>query len=123
MQMTPIDTASATEVSGTIRVRLGAKLKVAPENVRANSKPAQDDISGLCDSIASPVGLLNPLVGYRRSIMFASGRFAMLDDGLGFTLVPWKPVIEQRLGQSLAATVRGGHVSWELGRQRGPSVG
>ena len=37
MQMTPIDTASATEVSGTIRVRLGAKLKVAPENVRANS--------------------------------------------------------------------------------------
>lgn len=64
MQMTPIDTASATEVSGTIRVRLGAKLKVAPENVRANSKPAQDDISGLCDSIASPVGLLNPLVGY-----------------------------------------------------------
>ncbi|HGS8843993.1 relaxase/mobilization nuclease and DUF3363 domain-containing protein [Klebsiella quasipneumoniae] len=60
---------------------------------------------------------------YRRSIMFASGRFAMLDDGLGFTLVPWKPVIEQRLGQSLAATVRGGHVSWELGRQRGPSVG
>ena len=39
MQMTPIDTASATEVSGTIQVRLGAKLKVAPENVRANSKP------------------------------------------------------------------------------------
>ncbi|THF66359.1 DUF3363 domain-containing protein [Pseudothauera nasutitermitis] len=60
---------------------------------------------------------------YRRSIMLASGRFAMLDDGLGFTLVPWKPVIEQRLGQSLAATVRGGHASWELGRQRGPSVG
>ncbi|EOX9049971.1 TPA: relaxase/mobilization nuclease domain-containing protein [Pseudomonas aeruginosa] len=60
---------------------------------------------------------------YRRSIMLASGRFAMLDDGLGFTLVPWKPVIEQRLGQSLAATVRGGHASWEFGRQRGPSVG
>ena len=60
---------------------------------------------------------------YRRSIMLASGRFAMLDDGLGFTLVPWKPVIEQRLGQSLAATVRSGHASWELGRQRGPSVG
>lgn len=60
---------------------------------------------------------------YRRSIMLASGRFALLDDGLGFTLVPWKPVIEQRLGQSLAATVRGGHASWEFGRQRGPSVG
>ena len=59
---------------------------------------------------------------YRRSVMLASGRFAMLDDGLGFRLVPWKPVIEQRLGQAMAATVRGGGVSWEVGRRHGPSV-
>lgn len=59
---------------------------------------------------------------YRRSIMLVSGRYAMLDDGMGFSLAPWKPVIEQRLGQQLAATVRGGGVSWEIGRQRGPSV-
>ena len=60
---------------------------------------------------------------YRRSVMLASGRYAMLDDGMGFSLMPWRPVIEQRLGQQLAATVRGGGVSWEIGRQRGPSVG
>ena len=54
----------------------------------------------------------------RRSIMLASGRYAMLDDGMGFSLVPWKPVIEQRLEQQLAATVRGGGISWEIGRQR-----
>ena len=60
---------------------------------------------------------------YRRSVMLASGRYAMLDDGMGFSLVPWKPVIEQRLGQQIAATVRGGGVAWEIGRQRGPSVG
>jgi hypothetical protein len=54
--------------------------------------------------------------------MLASGRYAMLDDGMGFSLVPWKPVIEQRLGQQIAATVRGSGVSWEIGRQRGPSV-
>ncbi|MGY2488397.1 relaxase/mobilization nuclease domain-containing protein [Cupriavidus sp. CP313] len=59
---------------------------------------------------------------YRRSVMLASGRYAMLDDGMGFSLVPWKPVIEQRLGQQLAATVRGGHVSWETGRQRGLGI-
>ncbi|HJU25465.1 MAG TPA: relaxase/mobilization nuclease and DUF3363 domain-containing protein, partial [Rhodanobacteraceae bacterium] len=59
---------------------------------------------------------------YRRSLMLASGRFAMLDDGMGFSLVPWKPVIEQRLGQQLAATVRGGGVSWEIGRMRGRSI-
>ncbi len=59
---------------------------------------------------------------YRRSVMLASGRFAMLDDGKGFSLVPWKAVIEQRLGSTLAATVRAGHVTWEIGRQRGPTV-
>ncbi|MGU5616382.1 DUF3363 domain-containing protein [Aeromonas caviae] len=60
---------------------------------------------------------------YRRSVKLASGRYAMLDDGMGFSLVPWRPVIEQRLGQQIAVTVRGGGVSWEIGRQRGPSVG
>ena len=60
---------------------------------------------------------------YRRSVMLASGRYAMLDDGMGFSLVPWKPVIEQRLGRQLAATVRGGGASWEIGRQPGLSRG
>ncbi|BCB72828.1 hypothetical protein HMEPL2_31790 [Vreelandella aquamarina] len=59
---------------------------------------------------------------YRRSVMLASGRFAMLDDGMEFRLVPWKPVIEQRLGQQVAGTVRGREVSWELGRKRTPSI-
>ena len=59
---------------------------------------------------------------YRRSIMLASGRFAMLDDGVGFSLVPWKPVLEQRLGQSVGGVMRGGSVSWNLSRQRGIGV-
>ncbi len=59
---------------------------------------------------------------YRRSVMLASGRFAMLDDGVGFSLVPWKPVLEQRLGQSVAGVMRGGAVSWDLSRQRGIGV-
>jgi type IV secretory pathway VirD2 relaxase len=60
---------------------------------------------------------------YRRSVLLASGRFAMLDDGLGFSLVPWHPVIEPRLGQSMTAIIRSGAVSWQFGRQRGPSIG
>ena len=60
---------------------------------------------------------------YRRTVLLASGRFAMLDDGMGFSLVPWRPVIEQRLGQTITAVVRGSGASWEFGRQRGPSIG
>jgi hypothetical protein len=59
-----------------------------------------------------------PISGiYRRSVTLASGRFAMLDDGMGFSLVPWAPVIDKRLGQSLAAIIRGGNVNWEIGKQ------
>lgn len=59
---------------------------------------------------------------YSRSVMLTSGRFAMLDDGIGFSLVPWKPVIESRLGQSVGGVMRGGSVSWDLSRQRGIGI-
>jgi len=59
---------------------------------------------------------------YRRSVMLASGRFAALDDGVGFSLVPWKPVLEQQLGRSVSGIMRGGSVSWDLSRQRGIGV-
>ena len=48
----------------------------------------------------------------RRSVMLAGGRYAMVDDGKEFHLVPWKPVIEQRLGKQIAAVVLGGSVSY-----------
>ena len=59
---------------------------------------------------------------YRRSMMLASGRFALLDDGVGFSLVPWQPVLEQRIGQFVSGIMRGGSVSWDLSRQRGIGV-
>jgi type IV secretory pathway VirD2 relaxase len=58
---------------------------------------------------------------YRRSLQLASGRFAMLDDGVGFSLVPWRPVLESRLGEHVSATLKGSSISWELGRRRGLS--
>jgi type IV secretory pathway VirD2 relaxase len=89
------------------------------------------DIGIVAKAIATETGLAHRAVldgeqvtgVYRRSVQLASGRFAMLDDGIGFSLVPWKPVIEQRLGQTLTAAVRGGGVSWTFGRQRGQGIG
>lgn len=57
---------------------------------------------------------------YRERVTLASGRFAMIDDGLGFQLVPWRPAIDQHLGQHVSGTMgRGGSVDWTLGRGRG----
>jgi hypothetical protein len=59
---------------------------------------------------------------YRESIQLTSGRFAMLDDGVGFSLVPWRPVIEKRLRQEISAVIDGGRVNWELSRSRTLSI-
>jgi len=48
---------------------------------------------------------------YQRSLQLASGRFALLDDGKSFSRIPWRPVLEKRLGQQVAAIVRGTSVN------------
>ncbi len=60
---------------------------------------------------------------YTRRLDLASGRFAMIDDGMGFELVPWKPQLEKHLGQTVSGTVTaGGGINWSLGRKRGLSI-
>lgn len=84
---------------------------------------AAKDIAAETGLVHQPAADGRRVVGiYRRSVMLASARYAMIDDGIGFSLVPWKPVIEQRLGQTMTAVVRGGGVTWEFGRQRGPAI-
>lgn len=53
----------------------------------------------------------------------ASGRFAMIDDGLGFRLVPWQPVLDPQIGRHVTGIVRdGGSIEWSFGRQRGLGI-
>ena len=56
---------------------------------------------------------------YRQRLTLSSGRFAMIDNGLGFQLVPWSREIERKLGQHVAGVARdGGGIEWSLGRKR-----
>jgi hypothetical protein len=44
----------------------------------------------------------------------------MIDDGIGFQLVPWQPALDKRVGQHISGTVRAaGGVEWNFGRKRG----
>jgi type IV secretory pathway VirD2 relaxase len=57
---------------------------------------------------------------YRQRLMLSSGRFAMIDDGLGFQLVPWSPSLERHLGKPVSGIARAdGGVDWSFGRKRG----
>lgn len=71
-----------------------------------------------------PSGMGEHVTGiYRQRVILASGRFAMIDDGLGFQLVPWRPALEQKLGQHVTGAMSpGGSVDWSFGRKRGLEI-
>jgi type IV secretory pathway VirD2 relaxase len=57
---------------------------------------------------------------YRQRFTLASGRFAMIDNGLGFQLVPWSPSLEKQIGRHVSGVARDdGGVDWDFGRKRG----
>ncbi len=87
------------------------------------------ELASAAEKIQTETGFVyHPLVDgesvsgvFRRSVVLASGRFAMLDDGIGFSLVPWRPAVQGRTGHSVSAIARGDSVSWTFGRTHGLS--
>lgn len=63
----------------------------------------------------------DPVTGtYRQRFNLASGRFAMIDDRMGFELVPWSPSLEKQRGREVSGIMRGdGGVDWSFARKRG----
>jgi hypothetical protein len=115
---TLVDRGHATDV-GDGRVRL-------PKNLIQRLETAEIECTG--KALAAERGrewrpavagnyVTGQLVGSAR---LSSGRFAMIDDGLGFSLVPWQPALEQRIGRHISGVaMTGGGVDWSFGRSRG----
>ena len=88
----------------------------------------QREIEALGDRLARETGLTftpskpgEPVAGaYSKRFVLASGRFAMIDGGLGFQLVPWTPLLEKHLGNQVFGIQREtGAIDWSFGRKRG----
>lgn len=86
------------------------------------------ELGALAEKIAAETGMAydrantgDHVAGsYRRRFALASGRFAMIGDGLGFRLVPWTPSLERHLDRHVSGVARGnGGVDWSFGRKRG----
>jgi Protein of unknown function (DUF3363) len=53
---------------------------------------------------------------YRQRLALTSGRFAMIDNGPGFALVPWTPALEKHLGRHVSGIAKdGGGIEWGSG--------
>jgi len=95
------------DLVGTLRRR---ELDRVANNLRAETGTARVELEP-GDAVCG---------AYSRRLDLASGRFAMIDDGLGFQLVPWTRALDSRLGQEVKGTITpGGGVDWALGRKRG----
>ena len=89
------------------------------EVIRVAGTIARD--TGLEFAAAEPGSTVEGLV--RRRLDLASGRFAMIESGLQFSLVPWRPSLERAIGKRVVGTVgASGGISWAIGRERGIGV-
>jgi len=52
----------------------------------------------------------------------ASGRFALIEDGHQFLLVPWRRIVDRQLAREVSGVSRGGNISWNLERERGLGI-
>ncbi len=60
---------------------------------------------------------------YRQRLTLTSGRFAMIDNGLGFALVPWTSALDRHLGRHVSGVAKGsGGIEWSFGRKRGLEI-
>ncbi len=60
---------------------------------------------------------------YRQRLALTSGRLAMIDNGLGFALVPWTPTLEKHFGRHVSGIAKeGGGIEWGFGRKRGLEI-
>ena len=82
------------------------------------------DISGRTGLAWRPTNPGDRIAGTcRQRVALSSGRFAMIDDGLGFRLVPWSNDLERQLGRQVSGIMRdGGGIGWSLGRKRGLGI-
>jgi len=52
-----------------------------------------------------------------------SGKYAVIENAYEFTLVPWRPVMDDRLGRQISGVIRESGISWDFTRTRGIGIG
>ena len=85
------------------------------------------DLNAAATTLSAETGLVTAhrrrartLPGFTVNVVLSSGRFAMIDDGIGFQLVPWRPALEQQLGRQVSGVMLpSGGIDWSFGRKRG----
>jgi hypothetical protein len=102
-----------------------------PTRLAASTEAYRQDFDGAVARLSAETGLpYTPAAEgefvagtYRQSLTLTSGRYAMIDNGLGFALVPWTPELDRHLGRHVAGVAKeSGGIEWNFGRKRGLEI-
>ena len=108
------------EVNGHFSMRPGTLAVLRQRELAAAGAQLSDEL-GLSFVPAESGERIEGLL--RRRVDLASGRFALVENGREFTLVPWRPVLEAHIGKEVSGMARKYGVSWSIGRGRsGPEI-
>ena len=104
--------------------RRGDQRIILQRDLLATLRGRELDTVGVRMSAETGLSYMKPTAGeqvtgiYRQRLALSSGRFAMLESGLSFQLVPWSREIERKLGQQIAGVTKdGGGIQWDIGRR------
>jgi hypothetical protein len=130
MIATELDVAHAALEDRVIGSAL--RLEVMPNQLgAADAKMRRDDVDTAVARLSAETGLPHtPAAGgefvtgiYRQSLTLSSGKYAMIDNGLGFALVPWSPELDRHLGRHVVGVAQeSGGIEWSFGRKRGLEI-
>ncbi len=58
----------------------------------------------------------------RRSVTLGVGKYAVVERARDFTLVPWRPALDNHIGKAVSGIMRNEGINWTIGRPKGLGV-
>ena len=91
----------------------------------------QRDLRQASQVLSKELGLAHAQLGegdridgtFSRSVNLASGKYAVIQKSKEFTLVPWRPELEQLRGKTLYGTAGSQGINWDWNAGRGRGLG
>jgi len=100
----------------------------APKDLIARLERSEIERAGKSLAVKKSVAFTFKGEGERVSGVFTgttnlvSGKYAVIENAHEFTLVPWRPLMDERLDRQMTGVIRGGVVSWDFTRTHGLGI-
>jgi hypothetical protein len=111
-----IEQQLADEESGKLRVKPNALQTLERRELIASAQELASEL-GKPFAEARPDSIVEGTLTRRMDLV--SGRYALVEQSKEFTLLPWRSVLERRIGKNVGGLMRPEGINWRFERSRG----